>query len=745
MRIIILKITLIFILFTTISHSEIINKIEIKGNKRVTEQTIFGIINFKINKNYSIEEVNILQKKLFESNFFKTINIELKNNIMIISVDENPIIDFYFIQGVKSKIREEFFYSSLSLGPNKIFSEYLLKKDIESIRKNYLDAGYLNVKIQPEISQISGNALNVIYRINEGKSFKVNRIYFIGDSFYSSSTLNDVITTSEHGWWKFLSSSSTYNEQRVGYDKSQLKDFYLNNGFYDAQITSVDTSFLENQLVDITYSINSGKRYSISNFKLNDPNKNLKSDDIEDINNMIKDKLKTNYSRKNIIKIKNLIDNYLKKKKIEFVGIGVSEKKVGQNKIELFFNFIKSDRLFVNLINVKGNSITEESVIRNNLLFSEGDSFSVYKLTESIKNLRNTGIFSNIKPKTINAGKEKVDVVIDVEEQPTGSISAGIGIGSSESSIGGELKEKNLFGKGIASNVNARFGTQKITGSINFAVPDFQNSGNTVGGSLYALTTDFSNAGYESKVIGGSVFTEYSLYEDIFFKYGLSIDLDRIDTNDSASTLYKSREGDYVTYKTFYNINNDRRNRRFKPSEGYRTGFGQSLAFPGSDITYLSNNLYGSYYNQVSKDYIINLKAGVETINSLSNEDIKLSDRKFLSNKKIRGFESYGIGPKDGDDHIGGNYSAYSSIGSTFPNPFPEKWNADSIIFLDVANVWGVDYDSSKDSDKIRSSIGIGLDWTSPLGPLSFTYAEPLSSASGDKKESFSFQIGSSF
>ena len=247
MRIIILKITLIFILFTTISHSEIINKIEIKGNKRVTEQTIFGIINFKINKNYSIEEVNILQKKLFESNFFKTINIELKNNIMIISVDENPIIDFYFIQGVKSKIREEFFYSSLSLGPNKIFSEYLLKKDIESIRKNYLDAGYLNVKIQPEISQISGNALNVIYRINEGKSFKVNRIYFIGDSFYSSSTLNDVITTSEHGWWKFLSSSSTYNEQRVGYDKSQLKDFYLNNGFYDAQITSVDTSFLENK------------------------------------------------------------------------------------------------------------------------------------------------------------------------------------------------------------------------------------------------------------------------------------------------------------------------------------------------------------------------------------------------------------------------------------------------------------------------------------------------------------------
>ncbi len=745
MRIIFIKFLLFSFFFVNVSNSEIIKKIEIIGNKRVTEQTILGLANLSINKDYSVEEINKIQKKLFESNFFKTIKIELNNSLIKIFVSENPIIDFYYIQGVKGKNREEFFYNNLSLGPNKIFSEYLLKKDIESIRKNYLEAGYLNVKIQPEIAEISGNALNLVFKIDEGKSFKVNRVYFIGDAYYSPSTLSDIISTSEHGWWKFMSSSSTYNEQRIEYDKTLLKDFYLNNGFYDAQITSVDTSFLKNESVDITYSINSGKKYFISNFQIIDPDKNLKKDNIDLINKILKNDLKDFYSKENIIKTKDKIDNLLKQKKIEFVGIGIAEKKVGLNKLELLFNFTKTERLFVNLINIKGNSITEESVIRNNLIFSEGDSFSSYKLSESIKKLKNTGIFANVTPKATNAGKEMVNIEIDVEEQPTGQISAGLGVGSGESSIGGELQEKNLFGKGITSNANVRIGTQKISGSVNLVIPDYKNSGNKVGGSVYALTTDYSNAGYESKVIGSSIFTEYSLYEDIYLKYGLALDLDRINTNDSASTLYKSRDGNYLTYKTFYNINNDKRNRRFRPTDGYRTGFGQSLALPGSDVTYISNSLYGSYYNQISKDYVINLKGGLDTINSLSSEDIKLSDRKFLSGRKIRGFESFGIGPKDGDDHVGGNYSAYSSIGSTFPNFFPDKWNADSIIFLDAANVWGVDYDSSKDSNKIRSSVGIGLDWTSPLGPLSFTYAETLSSADGDIKESFSFQIGSAF
>jgi len=288
-------------------------------------------------------------------------------------------------------------------------------------------------------------------------------------------------------------------------------------------------------------------------------------------------------------------------------------------------------------------------------------------------------------------------------------------------------------------------GTEKISGIVSFNFPDYKFTGNQIGYDIYVESTDFDNAGYESTVAGNSASIKYDLFEDVSLKTGLGIERDKITTNSSASALYKSRKGNYMTYKGFYVLENDQRDRKFQTTNGHKVGFGQTIAVPGSDIPYLGNDVFGSYYKSLNKDYIVNLKAGASSINAFNNKDVKLSDRKFLSSKNLRGFESYGVGPKDGKDHIGGNYSAYTSIASTFPNPFPEKWNANSIMFLDAGNVWGVDYDSSKDSDKIRSSAGIALDWISPLGPLSFTFAETISSAKGDKEESFSFKIGSSF
>ena len=200
-----------------------------------------------------------------------------------------------------------------------------------------------------------------------------------------------------------------------------------------------------------------------------------------------------------------------------------------------------------------------------------------------------------------------------------------------------------------------------------------------------------------------------------------------------------------MTFKTLYNLETDKRDKRFQTTKGYRLNFGQALAIPGSDIPYIENNFSGALYHPLNKDFILSFKSGLKSINAFNNKDVKLSDRKFLSSRNLRGFEDYGVGPKDGKEHIGGNYSAYSSISSTVPNMLPEKWNANSVVFLDVGNVWGVDYDSSKDSDKIRSSVGLGLDWISPLGPLSFTFAQVLSSSEGDLEESFAFQLGSSF
>ena len=742
---ILFKLIIVISIILSPSYSNESVNYSIEGNKRISDETILNIIDFKKNKKYSIDDLNDFQKKLFNTNYFSNVSIKIEKNKINIEVTENPIIDFFFIDGVINKKREDFLYENLALGQNKIFSDALLKKDIEKIKEIYQDGGYFDVIVDTDISKISGNALNVVINIKRKDKYKINRIYFIGNKKFKSSTLYDVVSSTEDGWWKFIGSSSLVNKKQINFDKKLLKKFYLNNGYYDVQISSSDINFIGKNKADVTFSINSGNKYYFSKYNILDDEKNLNTKNIEELNKIISKKLKGTFSQKKLDDINNFLNEYLRNKKIEFVTFFNRINKTSEDKLDVEFRFIKKPRKFVNLINISGNTITEESVIRRNLLLSEGDSFLNYKVVKSIDKVKSLRIFKDVKFETVNSGNEKVDLNISVEEQPTGSVSAGVGVGSSGSTISTSIVEKNLFGKGIVVDSNVSFGTEKISGNVGFSIPDFKNTDNILNYNIFALSTDYTNSGYESKKIGNVLSTRFNVYENVSLKTGVAVDLDSIDTNSSASTLYKSREGDYLTYKGFYNIVNDKRNSGFQPTKGYKVGFGQGLAVPGSDITYLENNISGAIYHSISNDYVISFKSGLNTINSLDNDDIKLSDRKFLRQSQLRGFENYGIGPKDGSDHIGGNYSAYASLSTTIPNPIPDSWNAKSILFLDTGNVWGVDFNDSIDSNKLRSSAGVSLEWVSPLGPLSITLSENISKADGDLEESFSFQIGSNF
>ncbi|MAK12551.1 MAG: outer membrane protein assembly factor BamA [Candidatus Pelagibacter sp.] len=732
-----------FLLPDASSNEEI--KYNIEGNKRISNETILNIIDFRKNKKYNVDDLNEFQKKLFNTNYFSNVSIKIIKNKINIIVKENPIIDFFYINGVINNKREDFLYENLSLGQNKIFSDALLKKDIEKIKEIYQDGGYFDVTVKTEISKISGNALNVVINIDRKEKYQIKRIYFIGNKKFKSSVLTDVISSSEDGWWKFLGTSSLVNKNQINFDKKLLKSFYLNNGYYDVQITSSDVNFIGNNKADLTFSINSGNKYYFSKYEILDEENNLNKKNKEDINKLIKKKIKGKFSKKKLDDVNNILNEYLRNKKIEFVTFFNKIKKSNEDKLDVEFRFVKKPRKFVNIINISGNTITEESVIRRNLLLSEGDSYLDYKIVKSIDKVKSLRIFKDVKFKTVDSDTEKVDLNISVEEQPTGSISAGIGVGSAGSTISSSIVEKNLFGKGIVVDSNVSFGTEKISGNVGFSIPDFMNTDNIFNYNIFATSTDYTNSGYESKKLGNVFSTKFNVYEDVSLKTGFAVDLDSIETNPSASTLYQSREGDYLTYKGFYSITNDKRNSGFQPTKGYRLGFGQGLALPGSDITYLENSISGAVYHSISNDYVISLKSGLNSINSLDDNDVKLSDRKFLRQSNLRGFENYGVGPKDGTDHIGGNYSAYASLSTTIPNPIPDSWNAKSILFFDTGNVWGVDFDDSIDSNKLRSSAGISLEWVSPLGPLSVTLSENISKADGDLEENFSFQIGSNF
>jgi len=728
-----------------LSHAKVYKKIEVNGNKRISYSNIISIINFDKNKNYEVSDINEFQKKLFKTNFFKNIKIKTLDNKIVIKLEENPVVKFFYIRGIVKKSREELVYDRISLDQNKIFTESILKNDIDKILSIYRDAGYFHVKVTPQATLLSDNTMNVVIDIERNNKSKIKKINFIGSKFYSSSNLENTISSTTHGWWKFLSGSTTLNMNRVEYDISLLKNFYLDRGFYDVQISSNDIKFDNSKNAIITYSINSGERYTFDSFSLNDDEKNLKEEQIAQIKNIIKEKLNGIYSKKNIIKVRRLIYEYLNSNKIEFVKFNIIEEKQNNKKISFNFNFVKTDRKFVNLINISGNTLTEGEVIRRNLSFAEGDTYVDYKKENSLRSLNNTKIFGKVNIDEKQVTSELIDINIDVEEKPTGSVSAGVGIGTNDTSIGGTLNEDNLFGKGIAANLDLNIGTQKVSGAANFNIPDFNNTGNTLGFGAYIVETDYDNAGYESTVVGSVGSLKYNLYEDTFFKFGASIDIDDISADTKASSNIKSRDGEYMTYKGFYSLTHDTRNRVIKTTDGHVVGFGQNLSVPPSDITYLDNSVFGSYFHSFSKDYIFNIRGKATSINSLNNKDIKMSDRKFLSNKNLRGFENFGTGPKDGSIFVGGNYSAYTSISSSFPNPLPDQWNANTNIFFDMGNIWGVDYNSSLDNNEIRSSTGISLEWISPIGPLTFTYAEPVSKAPTDIEENFTFQLGSTF
>ena len=402
---------------------------------------------------------------------------------------------------------------------------------------------------------------------------------------------------------------------------------------------------------------------------------------------------------------------------------------------------------YIRNIVIQGNDLTEEKVLLNNIGFAEGDLFTNLKISNAIDNLKDTGYFKNIRVKENEIkNSDNVDIQIDINESPTGEISAGIGAGTNESSISFNFSEKNLLGQGIGFNLGASLGTGSQTVNFNFTNPDFASSGNFLSSGFFISKYENKTSGYENKLIGLNASTGFEWYEDVNLNYGIALDNDSLTAQSDASTLIKERSGDYFTNKFFYTVKQDKRGRKINTEDGYTIGFGQGIAHLGSDIPYLSNNFFGSFYNKFSESFIGSIRYKAKSINSFeSSKDIKLSDRLFLSENELRGFKYRSYGPKVGNDYIGGNYAIATTFATTVPNYLPESWNSSSSLFLDAGNIWGTDFDVTTEASEMRSSIGVGLSWFSPIGPISLSYAEPIQKNASDKIENFNFKLGGVF
>ena len=741
--------TLIFCFFyLTYAFAVDFKKSDIKifGNKSISKETILNFTDSN-KETLNTEELNSFQKKLFETNYFSKIDVRISGNNVSIYLVENPLIEYVLISGLEKRddLKKEI-EKILTLKENNIFSETFLNNDTKSIYGFLSSIGYLRSNVEYTVNKIPNDKVNIFLNIKLNQQFFVKNIFFIGDKKLSSSTLKSTISTSQDSWFSIFSNSAIPSVERVSYDISLLKKLYLSKGYYDVQISNGSIDVIDKKHANVTFVINAGSKYFFEKSLINNNTISLKDNDLLFLTSKAKALENKDYNPSEITRLLKAFRDYFINNNIT-ANIDYRVEKLPLNKISIIYDIsdVNEKRFVANII-VKGNEITEEKVIRNNLFFSEGDRFNSTNLNKSTDSLKSLGIFKNIKIDVLDSKNSKnVNLVVSVDEKPTGEISAGLGYGTSGAAISFAIKEKNFLGKGIESNISMQLGSEKVLGIISLSDPDFSDTGNSLKGSFFVSQYTYDNAGYDNKVIGSSLSKSYRAFKDVNFETGFLADYDTIDVQSGATNLIKSRDGSYLTTKFFYNVINDKRNRKFQPTSGYTVGFGQGLATLVSEIPYVTNTVFGSFYKEFSEDFIGTIKYKIKSINAFNSKDVKLSDRIFLSDSELRGFAFRGVGPKVSDEYVGGNYSYSTNFSTTVPNGLPDKWGTKSNIFFDVANVWGKDFSEGVDSNKIRSSAGVGFEWVSPLGPLSFTYAAPITKDSTDSIESFNFKLGGIF
>ena len=729
----------------SIALSEIVRKIIVNGNDRISSQTVKMFSKVNTNEYIDSNSINTILKNLYETSYFEDVNIKFNNNILTINVKEYPIIQSINYNGIKSNSILKYITDEMLIKEKYPFNILSLKNEKNRIVNTIKKLGYYDSKIETTTETLENNLININFNIELGNKAKIKKITFIGNKVFKDRKLRRLILSSEYKFWKIISGRKFLDENLVSIDKRLLKNFYLNNGYFNVSINSTFAKLINDNEFELIFNIDAKDKIYFGDINLELPLDFDKSN-FEDIFKLFKKIKNEPYSINTIDKILDEIDLITSLEQYQFIKASVTENIVS-DKINLVFKIEETEKFYVERINILGNSITQENVIRNQLELDEGDPFNEILFNKSINNIKSLNFFKDVDQKiVIGSGSNDKILNIFVSEKPTGEISASAGIGTSGGSIGFGIKENNFMGKGITLDSNFTISTDSFKGKFGITNPNYRNSDKLVYVNAEAIEYDnYSTYGYKSNKTGVNIGTSFEYLKDFNLGIGSSNFYEVIKTNSTASAAQQKQEGNY--WDSFLNLDFDfdKRNQKFQTSSGFKSLYSIDIPIISDNKT-LKNYYNYSYYFDLFEDNISNISLMLSSAKSIKNKDIKLSERINIPSSKLRGFESGRIGPKDGDDFIGGNYASSLNFSSTIPQFFEESQNVDFLFFIDAANLWGVDYDVSLDDDgSIRSSTGIALDWYSPIGPLNFSLAYPITKEKGDKTETFRFNLGTTF
>ena len=732
-------------LFLSLSYSEILKEIKINGNERITDEIISMFSDIELGQDVKNSDINNIIKNLYETNFFNNVSVTLNNGIILINVDEAPIIENIIITGIKAQKIKGLIKDNFKLKSRSSFNDVQLIQEVKNIESTLKTLGYYFSKVNPYVESLENNLVIVEYKIDLGDKAKIGKISFLGDKIFKDKKLKSIIVSEEYKFWKFISGKKYLQEQLISIDKRLLTNFYLNKGFYNVKINSSFAKLLREDEFEIIFNVDPGKKIIFNDLNIILPD-NFTKDNYKNLENLfikLKDKP---YSINSVEKIVNEIDKITIEDEFKTSKAFVKESVV-DDKLNIDFIINESDKFFVEKINIFGNNVTMENVIRNQLELDEGDPFSEILTNKSKNNIKSLNFFKDVKTQVLDGEDFNSKIInIEVEEKPTGEIQAGAGAGTEGGTFYFGIKENNYLGKGLSVDANATISTERFKGILSVTNPNYKNTNKSTFFNLQAIEIDqLKDYGYKTNKTGFELGTNFEYFED--FRLGLSSStfVEKIETASNASVRQKAQKGNYLDTFVRFNFDLDKRNQKFKTSDGYRSNYNINIPVV-SDTNTLTNSYNYKIYSELYENNISSFSLLLKSATSITGDDVKLTERLSIPSNRLRGFERGKVGPRDGADYIGGNYLSAINFQSTIPALFNNSQNLDAVIFLDAANVWGVDYDSSlDDSSQIRSSIGIGIDWLTAVGPLNFSLTEVISKNDTDIEESFRFNLGTTF
>jgi outer membrane protein insertion porin family len=736
-----------------------IRRIQVTGTQRIEPATVLSYITVKEGDVYNDQAGDRALKALFATNLFSDVKIGWDGAVLTVHVVENPIINQVDLEG-NSKVTTKDIKKEIQLQPRQVFTRAKVQSDVQRIIELYRRNGRFAASVNPEIIQRPQNRVDLIYSINEGPATGVSRILFVGNKEFDDSTLRSKIATEESAWWRILATNDNYDPDRLMYDREQLRRFYVSKGYADFRVVSaVGELTPDHSNFYITFTVDEGEKYKFGKVEITSSVKELPT---QALRPLVKIREGGVYNEDDITAAKDTLVNAVGTKGYASADVNVRlRRNPDTHVIDVVMDIAQGPRVYIEKINITGNTRTLDKIIRREMRLTEGDAFNRSLLDRSRTRIRALGFFQDVSIKHSTGSRpDRTDLTVQVTEMSTGEVSVGAGY-SSYSSFVGEVAytERNLFGRGQFLRASISASTISKQFQLSFNEPWFLDRPLGAGFDLYKWITNYHQADYRSNVDAMTLHMAFptSEYGSVAMRYTLR--LNKIDPYSSASYAVMLAEGTKTTselgYSFYYNTLDD----NMKPTAGSFLSFSQDLAGLGGNMKFLkTEGSYTSYAKIFGDDWIGSLTLSSGYIQGYGDSSVPVQERFFKGGDDFRGFKIAGIGPRDlktrGDyGAVGGDFYAIGSAELRIPDFMPKEYGMKFSLFSDfgtLGHTSGLSRSCSasyciKDNLAFRASVGITIGWKSPMGPVQVSLGVPLAKASYDKTEFIHFSAGTGF